>query len=627
MPNTKILDYQKETYKNQKTLQDKLWFLYEYGLSKKLTIDKEKYDYSDKKGKEFTLPKEEVDFQNEITESLRNDLKNKASVDEYKKVFKLFGGMSAKNKILLGQQYFNIVDALPEDDPYKSEKAEMLTLYGNYHTDVHYFERWSDDFKKNIRNDFCDLLKKDNTIDLDTLTYSQMFDYFGYPDASEFFEKSRKSRHDVIYDDIEGHGNLTKEEKIQKVCEYIFNTISDAYQKNAEKQYIDDLRSPNHEQDFNKAEEIYQTYKNDPKSNPDIVEWEMMTGNDISQVLKNVNENRRLNTALMNTCRKSERGLDEGTLSIKEECKEQNASIQYIKTAVKHEGKFKENIIINETEKDKKKFNEANVRNHPDKQEKTFENYMLIHTGTENNKDAQVNRQNLSKVMAAFTLEKLEKPFSVDNIHKTSKHIDKLYQLDDLSDEEIKNALKNKESVLRLGESRRQQLYAIKGDRYNDFVNDMNTLKENMMSPTTINSSEYKALYKAVKKAANLNNTTAGMNDEQKSSAFINANIELINAIENYTKGKEKVRTTNNGNERINNSLDALSIVSKYTTAPDAPDAVNQLNPKCQKIIEGINAKRNNKKIALDDFTNNYGATRSVNAKKARERQAQAPNL
>ena len=162
MPNTKILDYQKATYKNQKTLQDKLWFLYEYGLSKKLTTDKEKYDYIDKNNKEYTLPKEEVDFQNEITESLRNDLKNKASVDEYKNVFKLLGGMSAKNKILLGQQYSNIVDALPQDDPYKSEKAEMLTLYGNYHTDVHYFERWSDDFKKNIRNDFCDLSSEDH---------------------------------------------------------------------------------------------------------------------------------------------------------------------------------------------------------------------------------------------------------------------------------------------------------------------------------------------------------------------------------------------------------------------------------------------------------------------------------
>ena len=237
-----------------------------------------------------------------------------------------------------------------------------------------------------------------------------------------------------------------------------------------------------------------------------------------------------------------------------------------------------------------------------------YDSYMKLHTYQYGLKAKTIKDKELavSKVLAAYSLQKIGIEFSIKEIHKMADHISKTYAIGGhLKTSEADSILKNVNNVLRYGEEKRKGLYDIKPESYDDFIKDMKSLSQNMISESE-HSKEYKALAKAIRKAANLN--TVGMSPENKARAFRNANLNVVHAADKYMEGKEKVRRTTSGNDCFKNALDAIAISSKYNDKKNE----GHINQRVSDIIHRINKVRGkNQPLDETNFESKYGADRA----------------
>ena len=102
---------------------------------------------------------------------------------------------------------------------------------------------------------------------------------------------------------------------------------------------------------------------------------------------------------------------------------------------------------------------------------------------------------------------------------------------------------------------------------------------------------KYKKLYAAVKTVAEIN--TKNVTVEEKLKMIRKANIDIFKAVKDYTEGKEIVRSTDDGNTRFENALDALAVASKYATG---------MEYIVKKYIRETNLKRNNNNPEHESF-------------------------
>ncbi len=248
----------------------------------------------------------------------------------------------------------------------------------------------------------------------------------------------------------------------------------------------------------------------------------------------------------------------------------------------------------------------------------SFESYMYKHTGKYAGNSENEMRDNMVKVLAAYTLKKLGKPFDVKEIHKVADVIRDMYVLnnDDAmirSQKRLKGITKDVDSVLAAGEAQRRLLYDVKGDRYADYTRDMANLKTYMRSPDG-RSPEYRAFYNAVKAASELEETTADMTPEQKASVYRRMNVDLIGAVRKYVKGKEKTRIQEKGNDAFANAMDTLSVISKYTKPEGQPMSMKVIN-----VLAGINKIRKDEKLYdFMKFEREFGVARAKTTYDAR---------
>ncbi|MBO4863660.1 MAG: hypothetical protein J5517_04805 [Eubacterium sp.] len=256
--------------------------------------------------------------------------------------------------------------------------------------------------------------------------------------------------------------------------------------------------------------------------------------------------------------------------------------------------------------------------------EVSFDKYIRLHSGKYSGKTVGEKKTNIAKVIAAYSLKKEGKKFSVKDIHKAANEIEEFYCIKTNPDydtkkggkERLMDATKDEKSMIREAVNIRVGLYGIKNGKYDDFVRDMNTLKDSMRTSKG-RSNEYTALCNAIKEASEMNEKTAGMTEEQKADAFANANIKVVMAVQKYVKGKETVRIQDKGNDAFANSMDALSIVSKYTRHEG-----KAMNESVIKVVNKINEVRKDNILSdANRFAKGYGAER---AKMAHDRRMAA---
>ncbi len=254
-----------------------------------------------------------------------------------------------------------------------------------------------------------------------------------------------------------------------------------------------------------------------------------------------------------------------------------------------------------------------------------YETYYAMHLGANAGATDAEKVENFCKIYAARVLEKNDREFDIKEIHKYAKTVKMTYQPELLSSEELTHALTDINNVFFAGKKLWDDSYKIKNDRYDAYVSDMKALRRTMKSDKK-RSPEYKALVASVEKASKLDRIAANMTPAQKAQAFGLANLAIIQAIQKYAKGKEAVRTSTAGQDRFDNMLDALSIVSKYTNGSG-----EEMNPNLKPILQKINKKRGaDERINPSQFEKKYGAaraTKSYNKRHKIENKAEAPRI
>ena len=130
-------------------------------------------------------------------------------------------------------------------------------------------------------------------------------------------------------------------------------------------------------------------------------------------------------------------------------------------------------------------------------------------------------------------------------------------------------------------------VYAVEKPFQQAYLKEMKLLAENMLTKED-RSTLYANFYDAVHEAASLD-----PNDPKLGEKIAKANRKIIETTKHYTSGKEKVRFHTDGQDRFNNSMDALSIVGAY--------APNSYITDVTKMVSNINNIRGAKKAKDPD--------------------------
>lgn len=202
--------------------------------------------------------------------------------------------------------------------------------------------------------------------------------------------------------------------------------------------------------------------------------------------------------------------------------------------------------------------------------------------------------------------------YSVKKIHAMAETISKLKAFQKLSDAEVDRGLFNSRSARRLQVDLLKKTYCVEPDKTADYIQKMRQLQANM-KPKGSQSDEYKAMHAAVGQIASLD-----PKDLDVAFKLMQANERMFNSINEYAKGKKSVRTFEEGRNRYDNCMDALSVVN---------DHVSGLRDYAKQIVDRTNKVRDVKEgdehfVDLKDF----GASRAENAQKAKQPEQQRVN-
>ena len=247
------------------------------------------------------------------------------------------------------------------------------------------------------------------------------------------------------------------------------------------------------------------------------------------------------------------------------------------------------------------KFDPNSVKNLP----VNYDSYMKLHTlpgGVSSFGGNKELADALAKFLAADALKNQGVEFNIKNIHKVADEIKDLYCLDQRRKNNLYDALKRENLATQYGNKIKKELYSVKYLAFEEYVNDMKTLYQNLAADKN-KSKEYKQFTNIVKEISEIDVSKQGFNED----VFTEANIRLIQAVKKFTAGKEKPRRDANANACFNNTMDALAIMNKYTKCEGM--VVNQ---KIGNIIADIqNVRGESDSIRVKDFEKQFGAQRA----------------
>ena len=177
-----------------------------------------------------------------------------------------------------------------------------------------------------------------------------------------------------------------------------------------------------------------------------------------------------------------------------------------------------------------------------------------------------------------------------------AKSIQKLPALQGLKNDEIMAALSTDPRKLKdIQQSIYLDSFAVKPENAGKYIEDMKKLQSAMMSSKD-RSPEYQAFTAAVAEVAKLKPGSEGFE-----AASRKANEALLKSINVYSRDKEKVRFSDDGVARFDNTMDAMSIMKD-----NIPGIGEVIDARVDAINKARNAESADHKDHLD--LKNYGA-------------------
>ncbi|MBO4887179.1 MAG: hypothetical protein J5589_02555 [Firmicutes bacterium] len=227
-----------------------------------------------------------------------------------------------------------------------------------------------------------------------------------------------------------------------------------------------------------------------------------------------------------------------------------------------------------------------------------FDQYLAKHTGESVRRlPPDQQRKALANAMACASLKDSGKPYDIDTIHTWGKQIMKKNAFQDLKDVEVARYLFNPGTVNNARYKIVNDLYAVPKENQRAYLNEMKSLSQTMYSAKG-DSKEYKAMASYVKAIGDMDPDDPGLHDK-----LLLANEKLRGAIKIYAKGKKSVRTFQDGRDKFDNCLDALSVMNKHV--PGMKQDADELVARTNEVRKA--------KPGQKDFVDleNYGAERA----------------
>ena len=231
--------------------------------------------------------------------------------------------------------------------------------------------------------------------------------------------------------------------------------------------------------------------------------------------------------------------------------------------------------------------------------EKSYDNYIRLHSGIHVMNTKQNYRELLAKVLAAEAMKNSGQSFDVKKVRHMAKSIQKLPALQKLKNDEIVAALSTDPQRLKdMQQTVYLDSFTVKPENAAKYIEDMRTLQKSMMTSKD-RSPEYQKFTAAVEEVAKLKPGSKDFADASRK-----ANEALLKSINIYSRDKEKVRTFDGGVARFDNTMDALSIMKAHI--PGIKDVIDAR-------VDAINKTRGAESVDHKDHLDlsKYGAGRA----------------
>ena len=168
----------------------------------------------------------------------------------------------------------------------------------------------------------------------------------------------------------------------------------------------------------------------------------------------------------------------------------------------------------------------------------SYDNYIKLHTGVGSmNGTPEEMVDDMAKVMAAGIMPKQKPPkeFDPKAIHVAAEQIKDKFNLRGLEEAEVRNALKDPESVRKLAQEQHRKTYSVDKEHYGEYLSDMRKLYANMKAPDGTDK-EYQKIFDSVKKAAHLpkDPDKAQASTEKLQGLIEQTNSEIFEAMDRY---------------------------------------------------------------------------------------------
>ena len=222
---------------------------------------------------------------------------------------------------------------------------------------------------------------------------------------------------------------------------------------------------------------------------------------------------------------------------------------------------------------------------------RTYDQYLALHTGERaTNGDNEKLVENAAKALTVIRLSKVDTNRQhegdvVNFVHKNMKDTKRTYCLDLLTDQDLKAVIESPASARRYQEGAMKAFYGVKEENWATYKADLKKIYDNML-PEDGRTEKYKNLRAAMKNVFEIP-TPPNLSEDQKqeiAGKIQKRTAQLVTAIEDYTKGKKKVRWNQYGKLAFNQTMDALAVVKR--------NAGNQLNARIKVQVDRINTVR-----------------------------------
>lgn len=611
------------TWNNQASDLDTLWFANQYAnmFTLKKQGDQIPEQYREKLG--FNLygdaTREDEKEAKIYLYSARNYYTPNKTIEEYINLIEQMAFLKAKVCVNSGKDYYNIAQALNGQENSELKAKYLYNSYASY--DMLFDEYLTEDFHAS----FIDTLLKggiDKLVDLDDkdTTCDDLLFSLGFTeeDMQRQYKQYPNLRSAKLSDIIDSEDPASFR---RNVCEYVVSLLYTKHSKIGNDKAVARMSSLE-----KKYYSLFAQNKSSEKNNFDyskINGWIKEEGEKISKDLDSVMLAEKMQRVQVSLTSKKLMGVDpksEVGRFYYNKLREEDTYVSALLKDKKEPKKIIKDII---SERKNERLAKFSVKKLP----VNYDTYIVLHTAERAGETTDEMVDNLAKCLAASALKAQHKPFSVKSIRNAAEEMKKLLVLDVLKSDpnRLREALRGEDTVKRIGNELRYNLFSVKPESEKKFFSEMERLHSSM--PTSKwRSSKYKEFYNAVNALSDIKSDKS-LTPEKRKSAIRNANIRIYRAILNYTEGKEKLQGSSESKDSFENALDAMAIIEKY---------VPGFKVHTQNLLNKINSVRNNNNpdapdyISHNDFTKKYGADHSWNllsAKRAKLDQKQRKRI